>query len=401
MKRDTTILSVFFLLIIITAIFDTFVNIHSNPQAGDRAFAIYTQALILAISLLYLFNNYNVKSIHITSFHNALLSFMLMLTVYGIFSENVQKLPVCLFSVSSFYIFYYAAYKGLINFKHIQYFAIILLIIYFYQTYLGFIYRSTHWANFFVKADNTGYRALYLMLLFALFINNLKSFLLFSLAFLLVIVSLKRGAILIGVLIYLIGTWSILIGKIKIKKRVLLILRIGVIIIISGFFYLAINNWDIISYRFVSDSSGGSGRESIYSTIYNGWRQGNIGNILFGFGFYQVSDLLSGGGAGDILTYAHSDLQLIYDHGLLGIAIYFILFMSFIKNRKLIKKYSPDYYHLFLMTAFTWLLKSIYSGVYMNKDSIILFMIIGIILGTAFREKHKQIQYKRTTSQHS
>ncbi len=388
LNRNRIFIYIFYALFVLTAVYDTFVNLQTDYT--DRSLAIYNQALILLIMVLYVLISLMDRNISHITFHYSLLLFMGVLSLYAVYSPNLDRLPVCILGISSFYIFYYVSYKNSINFKLMQQFAIVLLIIYSVQTYYGFVYRSTGWADYFIKADNTGYRAMYLMLLYALFLKNSKDLMIFSSAFLLVLFSLKRGAIIIGVIIYILGIWPFISNKIKMTKRRSRYIGIAASIIVMLIMWVVIANWDVLSYRFVSDTTSGSGRGLMYSSIYNGWRNGNIRNIVFGFGFYQVSAFMGSTYSGDALTYAHSDLQVLFDHGLLGALTYLMLYISFIKNRRVIKKYSENYYSVFFMIAFTWLLKSTYSGVYMNKDSIILFMVIGIILGKSTREKHKQ-----------
>jgi hypothetical protein len=384
-------LFVVYLMLIITAIIDSYVNIYTAK--GERGPAIIAQAIVLMISIYYVFKSYNNK-VHIIGFHKFLTIFIILLSIYAMFS-NTNRLPICLLAISSFFVFYYSAYNNTINFRQLQYFAIILLLIYMYQTYVGYIRRTDIWSgNIQIVADNTGYRAMYLMLLFSFFIKKKQFILYFSLALFLVFVSLKRGAILIGLPVYIIILCPNIKKNIKTGVKNNFSLKIFTVILIAIIGYIIISNFDLLSYRFLSDETGGSGRKSTYTTIFNAWRNGSIGNILFGFGFYNVSNLLLGGMNRDALTYAHSDLQVLYDHGLLGIITYISLFISVFINIKVVKRFSQDYYHLFLSGIFTWFLKSIYSGVYMNKDSIILFMVFGIVLGTTYREKHKQGLYK-------
>ena len=87
---------------------------------------------------------------------------------------------------------------------------------------------------------------------------------------------------------------------------------------------------------------------------------------------------------GDIPIYAHSDwLELLYDHGILGIVLYSFICLTLITQKNNIKFYAPDLYWPYLMTMVIFFIKSIYSGIYINKDSIVLIMTIAFILGTA------------------
>jgi hypothetical protein len=143
--------------------------------------------------------------------------------------------------------------------------------------------------------------------------------------------------------------------------------------------------WDILSYRFISDPRG-SGRSEFYSAIFEGWQRADLQNLLFGFGFYEVPDYLERVHGATI--YAHSDwLELLYDHGLFGVSIYLMLIGSTLSYIRSVKSVRPDLLPLFIMIMTFWILRSIVSGVYINKDSMILFALLGFLLGQVYRNR--------------
>jgi len=103
------------------------------------------------------------------------------------------------------------------------------------------------------------------------------------------------------------------------KNKLILVASAFIAVLIYG----AIKYWNILIFRFVNNPSG-SGRIYFYDWIYNGWLTGDWINHLFGFGLYQVIEYL--GSVYSFPIYAHSDwLELLYDHGILGITVYSII----------------------------------------------------------------------------
>lgn len=373
-------------LIVLISVLDVFYP----EEDPNRYLVVYPQALLLAISLVFVVKTFTSKCIEITGFHYSLLFFMVMLVLYGLFSPQLNKLPVMLYAVTPFFLFYYATYEGHLQHKHIQIMAVILTIIYAYEIYLGIFERTEKLAMFFSKPDNTGYSALYLIPLFALNLKNTKNIFFISVAFLLVLLSFKRGAMFMGAIAYILAIFFMVLGKkdfLKIAAENIIKVKFAVIVLSAIIIFGVIEYWDIIIYRFLAEKTVGSGREIFYRLIYNAWLEADWINQLFGFGFFEVPELLSWAYGAPL--YAHSDwLELLYDHGIIGLSIYSILLIAFLKNKNKVKLYSPDLYPAYLMALWIWLLRSLVGGVYINKDSLILFLAIGFILGTTYKNKN-------------
>ena len=199
-------------------------------------------------------------------------------------------------------------------------------------------------------------------------------------SFLLIALSFKRGAMLLGAIVLilmLIQLLNIYRRANENKKEI----AFAFILIIAISIYGISEYWSILSYRFTNDPTL-SGRTNFYDWIYDGWLNSTWLNHLFGFGLYQVIEFL--GNVYYIPIYAHSDwLELLYDHGILGIVLYSFICLTLITQKNNIKFYAPDLYWPYLMTMVIFFIKSIYSGIYINKDSIVLIMTIAFILGTA------------------
>src|SRR5690606_18381472 len=139
-----------------------------------------------------------------------------------------------------------------------------------------------------------------------------------------VILGSKRGALLIlliGILFFLI--YQVL--KVEPKKRLISLFVTGLFSAVVGYisylFYLSneffVNRWQEVE-------EGGSGRDLIYSNIFNSWyNSDNILNFLFGYGF-MTSVQYSGSN-----HLAHNDwLEVLINFGFFGFLVYFLLIIS-------------------------------------------------------------------------
>lgn len=373
------------LLIVWIAVLNVFYpNDHPN-----RYLAIYSQALLLGISLVFVLITFISSGIQKTGVHYSLLFFIMMLSLYGLFSPQIDKLPIMLYASISFFLFYYATYEGYLQHNRIHNMAIILMIIYAYETYIGIDERSQMRGLLFAIPDNIGYNTLMVIPIFALNIKNTKNIFLISVAFLLVELSFKRGAMLIGAVVLILAFVQIVIGEKNVfnnseanKAKA----KLAAFVLSAILIYGAIEYFDILIFRFLVDPTG-SGRINFYASIYEGWLNAHWINQLIGFGFFEVPEYLRK--IYGVAIYAHSDwLELLYDHGILGITLYSILLITHFMKMKDVKLYSPNLYLSYLMVLSIWFMRSLVSGVYINKDSIVLFLTVGFILGTTYKNKN-------------
>jgi hypothetical protein len=381
LNSKKNILYIVLLLLSIISALDVFID----EEDPNRYIAVIFQGLLLGISLLFMIISY-VRN-RITPLHNYLLVFISMLVIYGILTPNIEKLPILLYPLLFFYLAYYISSKELLQLKHIQLFAIILFILSVYNTYLGIFERADKLGDFFRKADNVGYTSLSLMLLFTMDLKRIRNIIFLSLSFILVILSFKRGAMIIGAFVYFIAMWPIFSNRINIKKQTKSILIFSSIVVVLGLIYFSFQYWDIISYRFIKDETGGSGRELFWSEIVKGWENAGMIRQFFGFGLFKVPEFLGTSLYGSAV-YAHSDwYELLYDHGIFGITIYLAFLLKLISLRKLVFKHANDYYYPYLSVIIAWLLKSYFAGVYINKVTIFSMLIIAFILSQAYKNK--------------
>jgi hypothetical protein len=307
-------------------------------------------------------------------FKTALLVFFVFILLYNLVGFDYYWLSRVAYTLLVFFPFYYAGYKGFLSEKAFYFFGVGLLVVYLYGFYVGFTLRGELNQEIYDIADNTGYSLLSVFIYFVL--KPSKSFNIYLLAFIFIAVlfSFKRGAILSAGVAFTAFTFY---NFRNIKKSKTLILPIIIGVLLVGF--VAIKYSDMILYRFLSDSgeSMGSGRETMFAMIYSAWIGSDAIGILFGRGFFTVMDTLGG-------HFAHSDwMELMHDHGLIGMALYAMLIGSFVMSRKHLAR---DMMPAYIAIITVWLLKSIFSGVYMDRGFSLFFACIGLLLGTFHRQ---------------
>lgn len=178
----------------------------------------------------------------------------------------------------------------------------------------------------------------------------------------------KRGAIVtggVGIFVYLIfllkgkeakGCWS----------------RIVMLLFIACFIYLVV--WQVSSNDFLLqrfESRNLSGRDRIYSTIFNSWYlSNNITQILFGFGFISSVDLTNG-------LLAHNDwLEILANFGLIGVCVYLGIFVSLVYIL-FHATFSVRDKYLFFSIISMWGLTTIFSTWFNSMNNFMLMLVLG------------------------
>lgn len=189
-----------------------------------------------------------------------------------------------------------------------------------------------------------------------------------------ILITLKRGAILafaIGNVIYYFG---LLINNFSLKR-----LFSGLFILLFlGFttLYMINEQSSQDAERFSSsqfdlnNSKAGSGRVGMYTGLFKGWV--NSDNIVFGHGNRQ--DFFRNRFNG---TYAHSDIfGFLYNYGLLGIGLIFVLYIKLIRFFNRYKKYDKNNANVILSLLAILVLINIYSGMFVGSTNPIYFFAI-------------------------
>lgn len=183
------------------------------------------------------------------------------------------------------------------------------------------------------------------------------------------LVSVKRS-ILIGVSVSLLLFFLLTEHK-KILTKWHFWLVLGFIIILGRYIYGIVS--DTIIYRFLHlEADQGSGRELIYQTIYSSFQQAEWSEMIFGHGFQAVLHINDG-------KLAHDDfLQLLYDYGLVGVALYFVFMVSMVFSA--VRCYKKRYFNKELYATYVGSLTLFLIMIFLNCFIYSIMLIAPIML---------------------
>lgn len=308
----------------------------------------------------------------------------------GNIDRVLSYLPTILFVYSSFGVFYLFSLKGHITNFSRYFFLACSCILSLYNFLIIFFNKSAVLnGEFYKQSNNAGYAFVILMPLIWYFLKDKKvlNLILMTLSFVFILFSVKRGAIVVGGVIY----FYYLYNYMKSGKNVLSkILNTFIILISSGVLLYSLNAYsDELLYRFQSNNS--SGRDIIYESILESFLQGNIFELLFGKGFFSTLDVTGNIFGKEYAQMAHNDyLEIGHDLGFAGLSVYLsillFIFLMFYKNRK-------TTYAIFLISIFMLIfIKSLISGTFMDKNMVLIFSLLGIIMGDLHRQKRYEIK---------
>lgn len=303
--------------------------------------------IILLLSLRYMF--ITLTKYRPPVFLKALAVFMGLFLVYTLLSyldatpifkhfvlerrvPTTYSLKVLLMSLLPIFVYYYFGCRALINEGSLQKYFIIFIVL----TTLMFIQEQNELMANAVQmrslqedfVNNVAYNFLQMMP-FLLLLNN-KSILQYGgliVIMVFLVLGMKRGALLIGVICFLYFLFETLKNTTKSKKITISVLMICVSIFFVYFVqeYFIANEFfqNRIEYTLEGDSSG---RDVRYGKLFDHlMSQNNIASIVFGGGLYETVRI-SG-------NYAHNDwLELGVNMGLVGIVIYILYYVAFIKS---------------------------------------------------------------------
>lgn len=344
-------------------------------ETANRTLPLILQSLLVGFGILYMIGYILQK--YSNPFGKFLAYFVLYLGVYAAFSPYFfSTYPLILMATTSFFVFYRQARKAEIDLRvYLKYFIILFLFGVYWMLGVKDTIASEY-GNEFEIADNRGYFMMMLSLFFLLDLKSKRNIILFFLSSLMVFFSMKKGAILCSALIILVVSYDQIFRNKALhngQRLLLFALLIGIVVASASFFDNIIDRFERIEQ---------SGRDVIYTTVFNGWTSGTLMQQLFGQGFFSCTKILSGG------AYAHSDwFEILYDEGILGVILYLILFVIYLYRFKSIKYYAPNYKVIYLSFFIIWCIKSSVSGMIVVKDSILLFALIGFVMGTADKNK--------------
>lgn len=274
----------------------------------------------------------------------SLIIFFVILCIYGLalwilddaVGQDPKSFLFMLFnSLAPVFAFYYFAMKGQLTMKTMK----ISVCVFFVLAILGYFAYERKALELLVNnryEEITNNSTYYFVALFpSLFLFN-KKIIQFTMAVSImafVVSGMKRGAILVGVLLLF---WFILRSLANASKRQRILVLLGTVVVVFigiRFVEYMFTVSDYFRYRINDTIAGGSsGRDNLYSVYWNHFlNNNNLLQVLFGEGAYHTENILG--------LKAHNDwLELLIDCGILGVLLYVIYWLNFfriwIKSRR-------------------------------------------------------------------
>lgn len=200
-----------------------------------------------------------------------------------------------------------------------------------------------------------------------------------GLVFFVVLVSMKRGAII--VLPIMLST-SLAVKAIIGKKGGSAFVRNIIVLVLLLVGFLAADQWTggYLSERFSPESlSSGSGRTQLYSYAIEDISQRSLWNLLIGRGSGSSIQMLGTG--------VHNEwLEFFFSFGVIGITLYGLFFCSLgWRVLQLIKKASP-YASAYAMAITYVFVVGMYGGIYFVHSTLYIMAFLGAVEGLTVRD---------------
>lgn len=351
---------------------------------------------IAALLLMSFFLLWNINSF-MNIFRNPVVGAMGLLLAYILvhFSftyesgEGITPIVKICYVFVGFFFFYLLSLNDDITEKDIRWLYALMAVIVFI-TILQFIplratFRS---AGLVATADNKGYMLVSAFPVLLLFYRKKAFPFLIGLVVIGVLIAGKRGAILCLLISMLILYFLSKRNGRRLTFTTFLYGILGIVVFAILFSYLNEYIQPAVVRMFVIAEDGGSGRDNLYQSYWEGYRNSDSFYLIFGHGLYGGLKNLN------FSHLAHSDwLEILYDYGIIGTCLYLNIFIQVF--RYLLSDFSyPNrvYYYMFLGTVLIQAMKSIISGMFlMSMDTIWLYIPIAFILGKSDRKRLESI----------
>lgn len=333
--------------------------------------------LILLVWVLYEGGSYMLPLRSLPRLLRATSWFMLMFLVYGLILvvSPPSYAPITyeyseyfLNSFGPIFLFYKYSKEGFLTEQRMRfYFFLITSCILWKYADAVFVRGGTEFTN------NVGYELVALMPMIWLFKKqDLLRYVLWAIFMGLVLLSMKRGAILIGGSCFVWMLYASIVKSESKRSRHTAFLMVAVLSIGSIFFVQnMLENSEYFQSRVAETQKGGSsGRDKIYTMLWNHMVEST-----------SYKDLLLGRGAVGTMELnkaAHQDwLSVAYENGFLGICLFVNFCWAFYHTSRQGRHYmSPYLATSFLMLCFVFLSKSMFS-MSLQNITIGMSMLIG------------------------
>lgn len=289
-----------------------------------------------------------------------------------LFKASISLLPI--------FAFYNYSISGMLNRMYIEKRIMLFVAVMFICYYFRYLHQlASHGDDEFT--NNSGYLVLSIIpMLMLLKFKSKKQIIALVLCLLLILFSMKRGAILISCIVVFLYFKSIIRNSHK-KTRIqaYVILAIFFFIAIFAVMYLYENNTYFNTRIEYSMEGGSSNRDIIYGTIVAFYVElSSLKEILFGYGANGTLELFG--------WYAHNDwFEIIINQGVLGVLIYAYYWVGFYKLCK--KRNSDNSIKMALWMLFSiYFLKTLFS---MSYDQYTLYssMALGYCIARTYPKR--------------
>lgn len=277
-------------------------------------------------------------------------SLIIMYIIYGFFAillnnnneytSSYVYLQSSLNSLLPIFLFYLFSKEGYLKISHIRWYVFIFIAIYIvkYHMEYNWLLSNSRWGGD-EFTNNSGYN--FVLLLPLLYFFSRKPVIQYStliVVLLYTFLSMKRGAILIGFLCFMIFIIQNYKNSENGKHKFIIIL-LSAVIVILGIEYIeqTLVSSDYFVRRIEQTASGdSSGRDDIYKSVWNGyWSDSSIFQLLFGHGANSTIKFAG--------NFAHQDwLETLCNNGLIGFVFLFGFFISFLRGVLISKKIVED-----------------------------------------------------------
>lgn len=291
--------------------------------------------------------------------------------------DYIKNIAISLLPVYPFYVY---TKQGKLNLKTIYSWIPIFLLL---SIYTYFQYYNTQLARAIANGssvteftNNNGYLFLSLLpIIFLKYKSKLLQLTYILITLLFILAAVKRGAILIAaicIVYYLYQT--IFKEKVRGNSKFKIILVVLIAVLIGGYYIVDfVSKNEYFAYRLANTLEGNvSGRDDIYSGIWNIFLNSSLFNVLFGHGANSSVRFIG--------MYAHNDwLEILINQGIFGIIIYMGYFIVMYKTWK--KYHVIDDINLCLSAlVFILFFKTLFSMSYTGY-TLYLCIAYGYVLG--------------------
>lgn len=369
-------------LIILDYFFGKYSNNFGNPLPD------FVRIILIILSLKYIFSSNKIKYFFKNSFNKIYFIIIIYVFIACLLSPIVLENSVMNFIriVYPFLLFmtcYILSFSGRVSKKQIYFLyknsvLVIFVLIFAFLGYKSGIGRMD-------IGDNKAYMILFCTPIIFLFFPNTKALFYYSLIIIGSLIASKRGAFLGVIFTFIVFIYSL--KQFNFKSKFIILFGLPILLaVMYNYFADSI----FIFERFSKlENDGGSGRDIMALSIWEGWQKKDLFNQIFGSGWMSVLEYVKSALKMKKGLMAHNDwLQFLYDLGLVGVILLLSMFVALYKQIRSYKRKDKLYFSMICVTGI-FFMRSISGGTFGETATMpFLFIALGFILGKLDRVKY-------------